>query len=97
MLPWRTPTAPAPSEAPCLPVPMPCPPASTPTIRTRESLMNGQKRPMALEPPPTHATSRSGSRPVAFFDWARVSSPITRWKSRTIIGYGWGPMAEPSR
>ena len=57
--------------------------------------MNGQKRPMALDPPPTQATSRSGNRPVALSAWARASSPITRWKSRTIIGYGCGPMAEP--
>ncbi len=86
MLPCRTPTAPTSIAAPCLPLLMPWPPGSTPTMRTCLSLMNGQKRPIALEPPPTHATSRSGSRPMIFFDWARVSSPITRWKSRTIIG-----------
>ena len=97
MLPCSTPTAPAPREAPCLPLCRPWPPASTPTMRTARSLMKGQKRPMALEPPPTQATTRSGSRPVSVRDWARASSPITRWKSRTIIGYGCGPMAEPRR
>ena len=30
-------------------------------------------------------------------DCARASSPMTRWKSRTSIGYGCGPITEPSR
>ena len=97
MLPCSTPTAPAPSEAPCLPVERPWPPGSTPTILTRVSLMKGQKRPMALEPPPTQATTRSGSLPVIRRDWALASSPMTRWKSRTIMGYGCGPSADPRR
>ena len=42
--------------------------------------------PMALEPPPTQATSASGSRPSASMICARISSPITDWKSRTISG-----------
>ena len=86
MLPCSTPTAPAPSEAPCWPVETPWPPGSTPTILTRASLMKGQKRPMALEPPPTQATRRSGSFPVILRACALASSPMTRWKSRTIIG-----------
>ena len=87
MLPWmHAPTRPAVMDAPCLPLLSPWPPGSTPTTRTRRSLMKGQKSPMALEPPPTQATSRSGSRPACRRTWARVSSPITRWKSRTIIG-----------
>jgi len=97
MLPWSTPTAPEPSEAPCLPVLIPWPPGSTPTMRTRRSPMNGQKRPIAFDPPPTQATSRSGSRPMTRRDCTRASSPITRWKSRTSIGYGWGPITEPSK
>ena len=97
MLPCSTPTAPEPSDAPCLPLLRPWPPGSTPTMRTRRSWMNGQKSPIALEPPPTQATSRSGRRPMVRRDWARASSPITRWKSRTSIGYGWGPITEPSR
>jgi hypothetical protein len=97
MLPWSTPTAPEPSEAPCLPVEMPCPPGSTPTIRTPRSRMKGQKRPIALDPPPTQATMRSGSRPIIRRDCARASSPMIRWKSRTSIGYGCGPITEPSR
>ena len=32
------------------------------------------------------ATSESGSRPSASCICLRVSSPITDWKSRTIIG-----------
>jgi len=52
----------------------PCPPGSTPTIRTRRSLMNGQKRPMALDPPPTQATMTSGSFPPSFRICARASS-----------------------
>src|SRR5437870_4793187 len=34
-----------------------------PTIFTPSSCRNGQNSPMALLPPPTHAMSRSGSRP----------------------------------
>ena len=97
MLPWSTPTAPAPSEAPWRPVERPWPAGSTPTMRTRESRMKGQNSPMALEPPPTQATRRSGSLPVSLRACPRVSSPMTRWKSRTIMGYGCGPMAEPRR
>ena len=45
------------------------------------------KRPIAFEPPPTQATRRSGSFPPrTFFAWARVSRPMTAWKSRTIRG-----------
>ena len=50
---------------------------------------------MAFEPPPTQAMTRSGSRPHVSSTWARASSPITRWRSRTRAGYGAGPTAEP--
>ena len=52
--------------------------------------------PIAFEPPPTQATARSGSRPSARSSWTAASSPIRRWRSRTIVGYGCGPIAEPS-
>ena len=58
---------------------------------------NAVKMPIALEPPPTQATTASGSRPVRSSTCARASSPITRWKSRTIIGNGCGPATEPIR
>ena len=29
--------------------------------------------------------------------WARASLPMTDWKSRTIVGKGCGPIAEPIR
>src|SRR5262249_49456119 len=45
----------------------------------------------------THATTTSGSLPSARRDCVFVSLPMTVWKSRTIIGYGCGPSAEPSR
>src|SRR5829696_3009492 len=48
-----------------------------------------------LDPPPTQATARSGRRPSAARIWARASSPMTRWNSRTISGNGWGPTTEP--
>ena len=51
--------------------------------------------PIALDPPPTQATTASGSRPVSSIVWRRVSIPITRWKSRTISGNGCGPMTDP--
>jgi len=62
------------------------PPASTPTIRTPASSRNAKKRPMAFEPPPTQARSRSGRRPSASSTCARASWPITAWKSRTMAG-----------
>ncbi len=42
--------------------------------------------PIALEPPPMQAKTESGSRPSAASICARVSSPMTHWKSRTIAG-----------
>ena len=53
------------------------------------------KMPIAFEPPPTHATTTSGSAPSSSRHCARASSPITRWNSRTIHGYGCGPITEP--
>ena len=61
------------------------------------SSMNASKIPIALLPPPTQATTRSGSRPAAARICARASWPITDWNSRTISGYGCGPSTEPSR
>ncbi len=97
MQPCSTPTWPAVMVAPCRPVAMPSPPGSTPTMRTFRSPMKGWNRPIALEPPPTHATRTSGSRFSARRAWRFVSWPMTVWKSRTIIGYGCGPSADPSR
>ena len=53
--------------------------------------------PIALLPPPTHATTASGSRPAAARICARASAPMTDWNSRTISGYGCGPSTDPSR
>jgi hypothetical protein len=77
------------------PVSIPSPAASTPTSSTPPSSTNGAKAPIEFEPPPTQAITRSGSRPSICWIWARSSSPITRWRSRTIAGYGAGPTAEP--
>ena len=57
--------------------------------------MNRPSSPIAFEPPPTQARARSGSRPSTATTWAAASSPIRRWRSRTIVGYGCGPIAEP--
>ena len=78
------------------PVPTPSPPASKPISRTRASPMNAWKMPIAFEPPPTQATTASGSRPAARATCSRASTPITRWKSRTITGNGCGPITVPS-
>ena len=43
-------------------------------------------QPDAFDPPPTQATARSGSRPSASRNWARASSPMTRWNSLTMSG-----------
>lgn len=53
--------------------------------------------PIAFEPPPTHAITTSGSRPASSWICCRASLPITDWKSRTIVGNGCGPIAEPIR
>ncbi len=63
------------------------PPASTPISRTRGSSRKALKMPSEFEPPPTQATTRSGSlRPAFLRSWRRASSPMTRWKSRTMRG-----------
>ena len=51
--------------------------------------------PIAFEPPPTQAVTADGSRPASASTCARASSPITRWKSRTRVGNGCGPITEP--
>ena len=50
---------------------------------------------MALDPPPTQAITASGSRPAAASTWPRASTPMIRWKSRTMTGNGCGPITEP--
>ena len=52
----------------------------------RGSPMNRLRRPMALEPPPTQAIATSGSRPSIQRSCAAASSPMTRWRSRTMRG-----------
>ena len=61
------------------------------------SSRNAVKMPIAFEPPPTQAATASGSRPVSSSTCSRASTPITRWKSRTICGNGCGPATVPSR
>ena len=56
---------------------------------------NAVNMPIAFEPPPTHAATTSGSPPSADANCALASSPITRWKSRTIAGNGCGPTTDP--
>ena len=51
--------------------------------------------PIAFEPPPTQATTASGSAPSASSSCSRASRPITACSSRTISGYGAGPTHEP--
>ena len=41
---------------------------------------------MAFDPPPTQARARSGGRPSTSWSWRAASSPIRRWRSRTIVG-----------
>ena len=84
------------SAAAWRPVAIPSPAASATASRTDGSPMNRSSRPIAFEPPPTQASARSGSRPSTAASWAAASSPMTRWRSRTIVGYGCGPIAEPS-
>ena len=53
---------PATSDAPWRPLASPSPAASTPISSTSASSRNGVKVPIAFEPPPTQAITRSGSR-----------------------------------
>ena len=94
-MPCSTPGRPAAIVAACSAPSTPVPPASYPTSATPGSGRNALKMPIALEPPPTQAVTASGSRPVRSSSCARASSPITRWKSRTSIGNGCGPITEP--
>ena len=94
-MPWITPGEPPATVAAWRPVSTPSPPASQPIRATSSSPMKAWKMPIAFEPPPTHAMTASGSRPAAAWICARASTPMTRWKSRTIIGNGCGPMTEP--
>ncbi len=43
---------------------------------------------MAFEPPPTQAMIALGRRPSFSRIWPRISLLITRWRSRTMAGYG---------
>ncbi len=87
-MPCTTPGTPWPTAAP--------PAGSTPTSSTLGSSTKPEKMPMALEPPPTQATTTSGSAAESGSSTGpRASSPITRWSSRTIHGYGCGPITEP--
>ena len=52
---------------------------------------------MALDPPPTQATTASGSPAACSANCARDSTEMTDCSSRTICGKGWGPIADPIR
>ena len=84
-----SPARPQPSDA--------APAASTPISRTSASSTKPAKAPIAFEPPPTHATTASGSRPSTASICSRASRPITACSSRTISGYGVGPDARPDQ
>ena len=68
----------------------PRPPPRRRSARPTRPRRTGTKVPIALLPPPTQATTRSGRRPAACWICARASSPITRCRSRTSAGYGAG-------
>ena len=58
---------------------------------------HGANVPIAFEPPPTHATTTSGSLPACSSICARASRPMTDCRFLTIVGNGCGPTAEPIR
>ena len=58
---------------------------SSPMSLTSASSTNSWNRPMALEPPPTHASRMSGLPPILSKHCWRTSLPMTAWKSRTYI------------
>ena len=75
---------------------IPSPAASATARRTEGSPMNRASSPIAFEPPPTQASARSGQ---SAFDRRAAGRPPRRrsgrWRSRTIVGYGCGPIADP--
>src|ERR1700674_5231098 len=73
-------------EAACAPLSSPRPPASTPTSRTGSST-NGAKIPMALLPPPTHATTAVGNRPVSVSICARAARRSDHVMRRPNVGH----------
>ena len=86
-MPCTTPGTPRVTAAP--------PAGSTPTSSALVSA-KPEKMPAAFDPPPTQAVTTSGTPPSSSAaHWARASMPMTRWNSRTIHGYGWGPITEP--
>ena len=55
----------------------------------------GREDPDRVRAPADAGDDGSGSRPSCSRICARASSPMTRWKSRTIVGIGCGPTTEP--
>ena len=94
-MPWITPAEPPEIVAACRPVATPSPPASQPIRATSASPMKAWNAPIAFEPPPTHAMTASGSLPASACICSLASTPMTRWKSRTMTGKGCGPITEP--
>lgn len=66
-------------------------------MRTSLSLIKGWNVPIALLPPPTQAMTAVGSLPVRPYSCVLISVPMTLWKSRTMVGNGAGPIADPTR
>ena len=74
----------------------PLPAGSTPMSFTSPSSRKPEKMPMALLPPPTQASTWSGSLPSLSRNCSLASLPMTLWKCLTIEGKGWGPTTEPN-
>ena len=94
--PWRMPGVPPASAAAWRPVAIPSPAASATARRTDGSPMNRDEQADRVR-----AAADAGERrgpaggPRRPCICAAASSPMTRCRSRTIVGYGCGPIAEP--
>ena len=88
------PGSPADSDAACLPVCTPSPAASQPMRRTPGSGRKAWNRPIAFDPPPTHAIAVSGSRPVRS-RICRRAPPDHSLEIWIMAGNGWGPATVP--
>ena len=92
------PALPPAKRAACRPGAIASPPASTPISRTPASSTNASKMPIALLPPPTQATTASGSRPACVEASARAPRGRSPTGTRApSADTGCGPSAEPSR
>ena len=64
-------------------------------LKKNRGIAGASNEALALDPPPTQAITVCGNRLNCLRNCCFASRPMIAWKSRTIIGYGCGPITEP--